>query len=418
MSFWERIRSSRDYDLARLVDQRVLTAHRSDADRVHVICDIDKTYLETEFDSLLDLAKVAMQNAQDKVTVPGAAMTLSAVRWSRADAAASAGSTRRDPLPGPGPALHFVSSSPPQLRKVLERKLAMDGLDWTSDTFKDQAYNIRMRRMDQLKQHVAYKSAAILEIIRRFGPPDPARKPAGDSTPPGSGGRARFIMIGDSAESDAYIYVGVALLVSGAISVAGYAKYLEHAGIEPQVARDVCSLADGLPPVAIDGILIRMIPEYGFVERPMLTNCISIFHNWAEAAAFLAVAGVITAGGFQATLRHMHNAHDLPVQEARSLLEAYETSLDGARRTSLGGVLRSLIARWSGPGGIWAQARTTGNASRTARSFRQTALPENEWGRGAEDRLLSEAAAWAGALHEARLQRKTRSKTGTQSQGG
>ena len=38
----------------------------------HIICDIDKTYLETEYDSFVKLAKIAFQTAEDKKTVIGA----------------------------------------------------------------------------------------------------------------------------------------------------------------------------------------------------------------------------------------------------------------------------------------------------------------------------------------------------------
>ena len=178
MGFWSKLKPSRPYKLDKLIDRRVLTPFDGHAG-IHIICDIDKTYLETEFDSLLDIAKVAIQDAADKVTVVGSTPVLIAARWGTAEArVATAGSAAEAWKLAEPNHLHFVSSSPPQLRKVLEEKLAGDGLDWSSDSFKNQAYNLRRGRMDLLKHHVGYKSGALLDIARRCGAARPTSWPA------------------------------------------------------------------------------------------------------------------------------------------------------------------------------------------------------------------------------------------------
>ena len=99
----------------KLIDHRAREPFPDQAGLAHVVCDIDKTYLETEFESLTRVASIAFESATDKITVTGATDVLLAVRWGAMEAPLS------DDWPRP---LHFVSSSPPQLRAVLEEKLA------------------------------------------------------------------------------------------------------------------------------------------------------------------------------------------------------------------------------------------------------------------------------------------------------
>ena len=100
------------------------------------------------------------------------------------------------------------------MRRVLESKLVLDGLDWTSDTFKNQAYNLQKRRLGLLRHHVAYKTLAILTIMAKRG----------------EGGR--FVMIGDNAESDPLVYGGVARLLEGRCSVSEFESHLVNAGVQ------------------------------------------------------------------------------------------------------------------------------------------------------------------------------------------
>ncbi len=98
----------RDYDVFRLVDCEYRPPLRKSYQAgVHVFCDIDKTYLETQFESVSSLVKIAYESAEAKITVKGAPDVLRALiddTWEKN---------------GENRFLHFVSSSPPQLRSVL-----------------------------------------------------------------------------------------------------------------------------------------------------------------------------------------------------------------------------------------------------------------------------------------------------------
>lgn len=290
-----------DYKIGRVINSRRREPQALVSGQRHIVCDIDKTYLETEFESLVRMARIAFEAASDKVTVTGASDVLLAARWGDVTAPLPPGS-QAGAWPRP---LHFVSSSPPQLRAVLEEKLMIDGLDWTSDTFKDQAYNIRMRRMDLLRQHVAYKSLAILRLVMAAGP------------------GARFCLVGDNAEQDAFIYVGIKMLLDGRLDRGGYQAYLETAGVEAGLATDLLGEVDLPAGAAVDVILIRNVPGYTFVRMEPLTDPVQTFDNFYQAALLLMAHGVIAPTAMFDLTRKFHNRHGM----ARGLLRSALTPL-------------------------------------------------------------------------------------------
>jgi hypothetical protein len=302
VSFWRSLRRTRQqsYKLARLVDTR--RHEPCDKGGIHIVCDIDKTYLETEFESVIRMARIAFEAAADKVTVAGASEVLELARWGELAA----------PLPTDGEfprCLHFVSSSPPQLRSVLAEKMMMDGLDWSSETFKDQAYNIRMGRMDLLRQHVAYKSLAILNLIAGAGP------------------NARFVLIGDNAEQDAYIYTGIKLLLDGQLSETGYRLYLEHAGVETDVAADLAQGISARNGARIDTVLIRNVPGYVLPEEPPLTDIVHQFDNFFQAALLLMVRGILPVTQMWPLVRSFHNHYGMTQKYLGALLQAVQAGV-------------------------------------------------------------------------------------------
>jgi hypothetical protein len=363
------------YKLARLVDQR----RREEAGRagIHLVCDIDKTYLETEFESVVRMARIAFEGASDKITVAGAAEVLLSARWGDLEAPLA------EAEPGVPRPLHFVSSSPPQLRPVLEEKMALDGLDWSSDTFKNQAYNIRMGRMDLLRQHVAYKSLAILNLAA--------------TAAPGS----RFLLIGDNAESDAYIYAGLSLLLSGRLSVRGYRIYLETAGVEAEVAED---LTAGLPVLLgreggahagggpeVLAVLIRNVPGYALAAEPPLTDLAETFDNFFQAAILLMRHGVLPVERLWPLTRSFHNHHGMSRRSLAAALTAVREAAPApaALAQAAADALRRL-------GADPAAARPGGEPPRAlVQSLGRSRAAVMGLG---EPEILKHAAAWAARL--------------------
>lgn len=300
VGFWRSLTKpmAQPYQVTKLIDfQRREEVLRSG---LHFVCDIDKTYLETEFDSVARMARIAFESATDKITVAGAAAVLQLARWGDPEAiVVDSDSDSTYPRP-----LHFVSSSPPQLRAVLEEKMQMDGLDWSSDTFKNQAYNLRMGRMDLLRQHVAYKTQAILNLVAAAGP------------------GARFVMIGDNAESDGYIYCGIKLLLDGRLSPAAMATWLEAGGVEAGVAREVTASVGAARGTKVSAILIRRVPGYPVIAQPPLSDCIQTFESFYQAGLLLMARGLLPSSALWPLTRRFHNQHGLTRRTLRANLDA------------------------------------------------------------------------------------------------
>ncbi len=267
------------YNLKKLIDARYLSNTKSDKEEIHVISDIDKTYIESEFSTFLDMAKIAFEDEEDKITVSGATQVLCLLKN-------YAGDENKNLK-----FLHFVSSSPPQLRQVLEKKLLLDGLTWDSDTFKNQLYNLVSRRTDLLREHIAYKMGAILNLIAQAKP------------------QSQFILIGDSSESDPVIYLGIKLLLEKKISVDDFQHYIEKCGIENKTIEQVLSLVSFLnEEKKVMAILIRKVKGHHFFEsHPFFQEGGFYFDNYLEAALFLFEERVLSSIYLRKLILNLHN---------------------------------------------------------------------------------------------------------------
>jgi hypothetical protein len=132
--------------------------------------DLDKTYLQTDFDSLRSLMRTAMQKATEKQAMPGAAALI------------------RELKSNDGARLCIVSGSPTQMRAVLVEKLRLDGVAFDELVLKDNLRNLVRGRFKALRGQVGYKLPVLLESR--------ARAPAS----------AEEVLFGDDAEADAFIY--------------------------------------------------------------------------------------------------------------------------------------------------------------------------------------------------------------------
>lgn len=159
--------------------------------------DLDKTYLQTEFDTLRQMVRAAFQKAKEKVAVPGAAALIRELRAN--------GDTK----------LCIVSGSPTQMRTVLEEKLKLDGVEWDELILKDNVRNLLRGRFRALRGQVGYKLPVLLESR--------ARAP-GDS---------EEVLFGDDAEADAFIYSLYADLIAGRVDETVLRRVLETAQVYP-----------------------------------------------------------------------------------------------------------------------------------------------------------------------------------------
>jgi hypothetical protein len=171
--------------------------------------DLDKTYLRTEFDSLADLAKNAIENAADKQAYPGATALLRALRQD-------------------GHRICIVSGSPTQMRQVLAAKLALDGVDYDEFVLKNNLKNLLRGRFRALRAQIPYKLPAMLQS--RIGAAAEAET-----------------LFGDDAEADAIIYCLYADLIAGRVSLQDLERVLVASRTYDDDALRILDLARRVP---------------------------------------------------------------------------------------------------------------------------------------------------------------------------
>ena len=220
--------------------------------------DLDKTYLRTEFDSIKDLAKSAIETAADKQAFPGATALLRALRQE-------------------GNRICIVSGSPTQMRQVLAAKLALDGVEYDEFVLKNNLKNILRGRFRALRAQIPYKLPAML--ASRIGVP------------------AQYeTLFGDDAEADAIIYCLYADLVAGVVSVQDLERVLTASRAYEDDAERCVDLARRVPKgPAVRRMFIhldRRSPPMGF--RRFGPRLVPVF-NYFQAALVLYEDEVLTA---------------------------------------------------------------------------------------------------------------------------
>lgn len=173
--------------------------------------DLDKTYLQTEFDTLRQLVRTAFQKAHEKKAVPGAAALIRELR--------ATGDSR----------LCIVSGSPTQMRTVLSEKLKLDGVEFDELVLKDNLRNLVRGRFKAMRGQVGYKLPVLLESR--------ARAPI----------EAEEVLFGDDAEADAFIYSLYADMVARRVSEPVVYRVLEAAEVYSDDIERVMKVWKALP---------------------------------------------------------------------------------------------------------------------------------------------------------------------------
>jgi hypothetical protein len=173
--------------------------------------DLDKTYLKTEFDTFKDLIRSAFEGAEAKQSVPGASALLRELRA------------------GGGARICFISGSPRQMRRVLTKKLRLDGVEFDEFILKPNLRNMLTGRFRAMREQVGYKLPALL--AGRAGLPPETRETC----------------FGDDAEADGFIYSLYGDVISGRVNRRLLEEILERAGTYDDDAQRAVTLADALP---------------------------------------------------------------------------------------------------------------------------------------------------------------------------
>jgi hypothetical protein len=220
--------------------------------------DLDKTYLRTEFDSLVDLARSAVEDAADKQAYPGATALLRALRQD-------------------GHRICIVSGSPTQMRQVLAAKLALDGIAYDEFILKNNLKNLLRGRFRSLRAQIPYKLPAMLQS--RIGAAADAET-----------------LFGDDAEADAIIYCLYADLIAGRVSLQDLERVLIASRAYDDDALRILDLARRVPKHdAVNRLFIhldRRSAPVGF--RHYGPRLVPVF-NYFQAALVLYGDRILTA---------------------------------------------------------------------------------------------------------------------------
>jgi hypothetical protein len=239
---------------------RETTPGGSRAGRTVYRWDLDKTYLSTDFDSLKGLFRAALEKAEEKVAFPGARVLL------------------RELCATEPRALYILSGSPSQMRRVIEEKLALDGIKWDGLTLKPSLNRLLRGRFRFLRDQVSYKLAALLS----------SRMTLDDTY--------EEVMFGDDAEADAFVYSFYSDLCGGRVGLDVLAEVLELARAYDDDAAELLELARTVPKGDVGRRIFihleRLEPSTVFAH---FGQRVCAFHNYFQPAVVLLEDGLLEA---------------------------------------------------------------------------------------------------------------------------
>jgi hypothetical protein len=276
--------------------------------------DLDKTYLRTEFDSLRDLVKTALERPDQKRTNPGA-------------------STLLREMVRAGIRVHILSGSPEQMRKNLEDKLRLDGITWESFTLKPNLQNLLRLRFRAVRDQLGYKLPALLR----------SRAALADSGE--AAASIRETLFGDDAEADAYVYSLYADLLAGRIGEDVVMRVLHRGRVyEDVVAETIDAVRTIEHGDVVERILIHLERQTPPDDFRLYGLRVVPFYNYLQAAFVLQEDGRLGADGVLRVAVELVTEHRF---DGDALARSY---LDLARRGHLRGTgiaaLRGALDGW------------------------------------------------------------------------
>jgi hypothetical protein len=282
--------------------------------------DLDKTYLRTDFDSLRDLLKTALERPDQKRTNPGA-------------------STLLREMVRAGIRVHILSGSPEQMRRNLEDKLRLDGILWDTLTLKPNLQNLLRLRFRAVRDQLGYKLPALLRARA-------ALAESGESGPVG-----KETLFGDDAEADAFVYSLYADLLVGRVGEDVILSVLERGRVYEDVVAEAMEAARTLDRAdVVERILIHLESQTPPDDFRIYGPRVVPFYNYLQAAFVLQEDGRLGAEGIVRVAVELVTEHRF---DGDALARSY---LDLARRGHLRGTgigsMRTALDAWLAQGHV------------------------------------------------------------------
>jgi len=295
--------------------------------------DLDKTYLRTDFDTLRDLLARAVERASEKRTVPGAAALLRELR-----ATEPAG-------------IYILSGSPEQMRRVLEAKLRLDGIQWDGFTLKPSLRNLLRGRFRFLKDQVGFKLGAMLALREQLD------------------AELDEVLFGDDAETDVFTYSLYADVCAGRVPRDTLVEVLRQAAMAPQDVPELLQRVDRLELrdhcrrifIHLDRISsldtfeaygTRVCPFYNYFQPALVLLEMDAIDAAAalRVAADLVIDQAFTADALAASFQELAHRGQVSKRALGALLDALDAVDETGFATATGTLfdLGDLLARQGG----------------------------------------------------------------------
>jgi hypothetical protein len=285
--------------------------------------DLDKTYLRTDFDTVRDLLRTAIERPDQKRTVPGAAALL------------------RE-LGRAGVEIHILSGSPTQLRGRIEEKLRLDGARWASLTLKPNLENLLRLRFRALRGQLGYKLPALL--LRRCEMASQRDE---------GGALVREALLGDDAEADAFVYSLYADVCAGHVDANVLARVMRSGDAYDDTISDAVRFAGYVEkgPI-VERILIHLDRQSAPSDFAVYGPRVVPFYNYLQAAFVLHEDGRLPARSVLRVAQDLAYAHNF---DGGALARSY---LDLSRRGHVSGAGIPALSRAYGE--LLAERRAAG----------------------------------------------------------
>ncbi len=225
--------------------------------------DIDKTYLETDFESLSGLWRAATEPAEQKISADGVIPLVQGLQRSK------------------NGQLVFLSGSPKQMRSVLLKKFALDGIDVDTIMLKDTLKAIGSGRLSEIKAQFGHKVSNLLKHRVQVQSQPQAQTE---------------YLFGDDVEQDALIYLTYRLIVEGQISWKALKRIGKGTNTSSEYLNLIRSYFSQVDPssTVVQGIFIRLTKHQQPEWMTQLVPHLYPVHTWSQAALILFAQGVLS----------------------------------------------------------------------------------------------------------------------------
>jgi len=272
--------------------------------------DIDKTYLTSEFQTMRDIIKTALEKPEEKENIPGTVTLLKELRHGPG----------KDDQKNP---IYFLSASPEQMRQKLLEKIKLDGIECDGLILKDQLSHVRKMRFGRLRKHIGYKLGALIQSRGSL--------PTGTSE----------ILFGDDTESDSTIYSLYSDVVSRRLAGKELKELLDALGVHEDEIDQIFKHLEPLPiHDPVERVYINLerksdpdkFEKYGPKVIPTRNSFQAALHLYSKEK--ISFQGLIRVGG------EMHQRYGVTIQAlGNALADLFDRGLLTRRE------IRSLMPR-------------------------------------------------------------------------